>query len=379
MMTTHGVLQISKACLLTALIGGLAACSSGSNAPKAADLCVDPALLGVTTVWTAKVGPIEFPLSIPVKGNAITVASSTGNVVSMDASTGTTLWQLNLGGGVSAGVGSDGRYTSIVNRENELVTIEAGRELWRSRLTAQVFTAPLVAGERVFVLGADRSVSAFDALSGKKLWSDQRPGEALVLRQAGVLTAVGNTLIVGLAGRLAGLNPLNGALMWDVPIATPRGTNDVERLVDLVAGVGRNGQVVCARAFQAAVGCVNTARGTLIWKQTAAGSVGLQGDDKLIYGVEEDGVLMAWRTGDGGSAWSSDRLRYRHLSAPLVLGRSLVVGDESGLVHFVSRSDGSLLTRRPTDGSAVLVTPVAAGQTLVVVTRNGMVLGFQPE
>jgi outer membrane assembly lipoprotein YfgL len=379
MMTTTGVLKISKACLLAAFMGGLAACSSGSNAPKAVDLGGDPALLGVKTAWTTKIGPVDFPLSVPVRGNAITVAGSNGTVVSMDASTGATLWQLNLGGGVSAGVGSDGRYAAIVNRENELVTMEAGRELWRSRLTTQVFTAPLVAGERVFVLGADRSVSAFDALSGKKLWSDQRPGEALVLRQAGVLSAVGNTLIVGLAGRLAGINPLNGAVVWEAPIATPRGTNDVERLVDLVAGVNRDGQVVCARAFQAAVGCVNTTRGNVIWKQTAAGSVGLHGDDKLVYGVEEDGRLMAWRLADGGSAWTSERLRYHHLSAPLVLGRSLVVGDESGLVHFVSRSDGSLLTRRPTDGSAVLVTPVAAGQTLVVVTRNGTVLGFQPE
>jgi len=379
MMTTTGVLKISKACLLAAFMGGLAACSSGSNAPKATDLGSDPALLGVKTAWTTKIGLIDFPLSVPVKGTTITVAGSNGTVVSVDASTGATLWQLNLGGGVSAGVGSDGRYAAIVNRENELVIMEAGRELWRSRLTTQVFTAPLVAGERVFVLGADRSVSAFDALSGKKLWSDQRPGEALVLRQAGVLSAVGNTLIVGLAGRLAGINPLNGAVVWEAPIATPRGTNDVERLVDLVAGVSRDAQVVCARAFQAAVGCVNTTRGNVIWKQNAAGSVGLQGDDKLVYGVEEDGRLMAWRLADGGSAWSSDRLRYRHLSAPLVLGRSLVVGDESGLVHFVSRSDGNPLTRRPTDGSAVRVTPVAAGQTLVVVTRNGTVLGFQPE
>jgi len=379
MMMTTGILRISKACLLAAFVAGLAACSSGSNAPKAADLGGDPALLGVRTAWTAKIGLVDFPLNVPVKGNAVTVASSNGMVLSMDASTGATLWQLNLGGGVSAGVGSDGRFAAIVNRENELVTMEAGRELWRSRLTTQVFTAPLVAGERVFVLGADRSVSAFDALSGKRLWSAQRPGEALVLRQAGVLSAVGNTLIVGLAGRLAGLNPINGTVVWEAAIATPRGTNDVERLVDLVAGVSRDAQVVCARAFQAAVGCVNTTRGNVIWKQNAAGSVGLQGDDKLVYGVEEDGRLMAWRLADGGSAWTSDRLRYRHLSAPLVLGRSLVVGDESGLVHFVSRSDGSLLTRRQTDGSAVFVTPVVAGQTLVVVTRNGTVLGFQPE
>jgi outer membrane protein assembly factor BamB len=37
-------------------------------------------------------------------------------------------------------------------------------------------TAPLVAGERVFVMGVDRVVHAFDATDGKKLWVLQRPG-----------------------------------------------------------------------------------------------------------------------------------------------------------------------------------------------------------
>jgi outer membrane protein assembly factor BamB len=93
----------------------------------------------------------------------------------------------------------------------------------------------------VFRAGADRSVTAFDGQTGRRLWSQQRPGEPLVLRQAGVLLAVGDTLVAGLAGRLVGMNPVNGSVRWDAPIATPRGTNDVERLVDLVGGVSRDG------------------------------------------------------------------------------------------------------------------------------------------
>ncbi len=62
-----------------------------------------------------------------------------------------------------------------------------------------------------------------------------------------------------------------------------------------------------------------------------------------------------------------------------MVGRSVVVGDETGLVHWVSRVDGALLTRRTTDGSAILVTPVMADGTLVVVTRKGGIFGFQPE
>ena len=57
----------------------------------------------------------------------------------------------------------------------------------------------------------------------------------------------------------------------------------------------------------------------------------------------------------------------------------MAVGDFQGHVHLLSRQDGSLLGRLSTDGSAVVAAPVLAGNTLVVLTRNGGVFGFQPQ
>lgn len=360
-------------------LGLLAACSSGPERPKPAELAPNVGLLEVRQAWTSKVGAVDFPLDVKVNDNNVAIASSDGVLVALDARTGAELWRTNIGGPIAAGIGSDGRFSAVVTRGNELVTFEAGRELWRQKVAAQGFTAPLVAGERVFLLAADRSVSAFDALSGRRLWTQSRPGEALVLRQSGVLLAVGDTLVAGLSGRLVGMNPLTGATRWEAPIASPRGTNDIERLVDLVGHVSRDGDVVCARAFQVAIGCVDAARGTLLWTQPANGYVGLSGDDKYIFGVESDGKLMAWQREGGERAWVAERLRYRSLTAPLVVGRSVAVGDNTGLVHLLSREDGSPLTRVATDGSAIAAAPVLAGGTLVVVTRQGGIYGFRPE
>ena len=88
---------------------------------------------------------------------------------------------------------------------------------------------------------------------------------------------------------------------------------------------------------------------------------------------------MAWRRSDGERAWTSERLKYRELTAPLAVGRSLVIGDDKGLVHLVSREDGSTLNRLTPDGSPIVATPVLAGNTVVVVTRNGGVFGYRPE
>ncbi len=360
-------------------VATLVGCSSKPERPKPAELAPNAALLGVRLAWTARIGAVDFALQPQLNGSAVTLASSDGTVASIDAATGRDLWRASVGTPIAAGVGSDGKFAAVVTTGNDLVVLSAGKEAWRHRMPAQVYTAPLVAGARVFVLAADRSVTAFDGQTGRRLWSQQRPGEPLVLRQAGVLMAVGDTLVAGLAGRLVGLNPINGGARWEAPIATPRGTNDVERLVDLVSGVSRVGDAVCVRAFQANVGCVNAVRGSLLWTKPANGAFGVGGDDARVYGTEADGRVVAWRRDNGERAWISDRLQYRGLTAPLAVGRSVAIGDNTGLVHLLSREDGTPLNRLTTDGSAIAAQPLLAGATLMVVTRNGGVFGYTPE
>ena len=368
-----------RAVLAVFLAALISACSSTPDRPKAAEIKPGAALLAVRQAWSSQIGEVAFALQSAVNDNAITLAASNGTVVSLNAKTGQDFWRTDVGAPISAGVGSDGKLAAVVTRANELVALDNGKVLWRQRLRAQVFTAPLVAGGRVFLLSADRSISAYDGATGRRLWTQSRPGEALILRHAGVMLPVGDTLVVGLSGRLAGLNPLNGSVRWEAPIATPRGTNDVERLVDLVGPAARNGALVCARAFQAAVGCVNTGRGQTVWSKPASGAEGLQSDDTLVFGTENDGRVAAWLQSSGERSWLSDRLQYRALSAPLVIGRSIAVGDGTGLVHLLARTDGTLLASLATDGSAVSTTPALVGQTMVVVTRKGGVFGFLPE
>jgi outer membrane protein assembly factor BamB len=337
------------------------------------------ALIAVRSAWTAKVGEVGLPLMVNANGRTIAVASSDGTVAVIDAATGRDVWRASAGAPVAAGVGSDGKVAAVVTTTNELVALSAGKELWRQKLGAIAYTPPFVAGGRVFLLTADRAVSAYDGESGRRLWTQPRPGEPLVLRQAGVMFAVGDTLIVGVSGRMTGLNPANGSTRWDAPIATPRGINDVERLVDLVGSTSRVGSNVCARAFQAAVGCVDAARGAVVWTKPANGAEGVGGDDRLVFGTEADGKVVAWKRENGERAWVNEKLLHRGLSAPLALGRSVVIGDSTGLVHMLSREDGTPLNRLTTDGSAIVAAPVAAANTLVVVTRNGGIYGFVPE
>lgn len=360
--------------LLAALL--LAACS-GSSRPKPTPLeAITPTLSG-RQVWSAKLDNVSFPLAIASHGGMFTVAGGNGAVVALSPDDGHQLWRFEVGTPITAGVGSDGRFAAIVTRDNELVVLDQGAPKWRARLGSRVTTAPLVAGERVFVVGVDRALHAFDALDGRRLWSLQRPGDALTLSQRGVLLPFKDTLLVGQGPRLAGVDPLKGTVRWEVAVASPRGTNEVERLADLVGPASRSGDRVCARAFQAAVGCVDAQAGKLLWSKNAGGTEGIGGDAELVVGADAASRIVAWKAGSGDVAWNTERLLYRDLSAPLVHADSVVFGDLEGNVHFLARANGEPQLRIATDGSPVVAAPVATNGTIVVATRSGGLHGLR--
>lgn len=360
-------------------IAVLTACSSAPDKPQPAPLPAVSGTFKLQKAWTNQVGEVSTPLLASVHGQQVAVASSQGQLALIDAASGRDVWRLNLGAAIQAGVGGDGQRFAVVTRNNELVAVEAGRVMWRQPLPALSYTPPLVAGARVFVLTGDRAVSAFDGVTGQKLWTQQRPGDPLVLRQAGLLMPVGDQLLVGWGGRLASLNPTTGSVRWETLVGSTRGTNEVERLVDLVAGASRVGNSVCVRAFQTSVACLDGVNGRMAWSRAANGHQGLDGDAQTLWGVESDGKLLAWQRTSGAPLWTQEALRFRGLSMPLVWGSALVVGDQEGWVHALSPQDGQPLQRMATDGSAITGRPVAVGQTLVVVTRTGGVFGFRPE
>lgn len=368
------------AALAALLLAGLAGCAADKPKPTALE-AMTPQIAG-RQVWSARVESVQFPLAVAVRAGAFIVAGSDGTVLALEAQSGRELWRGQAGNKLSAGVGSDGRFAAVVTRDNELVVLDQGAKLWSTRLASRTSTAPLVAGERVFVIGVDRIVHAFDALDGRRLWALQRPGEALTLAQPGVLAAYKNTLVAGQGAVLVGVDPSTGGVRWEVAITSPRGTNEVERLNDLVGPLLRVGDTLCARAFQTAVGCVAVAdadRATLRWSRNAGGQQAVGGDADFVFGGDATDRLTAWRAGGGELAWTHERLLYRSLSAPLSAGKTVMLGDLDGQVHFLAREDGKTLLRLPTDGSAVVAQPVLSGTTVLVVTRNGGLFAFRPE
>jgi outer membrane protein assembly factor BamB len=167
-------------------------------------------------------------------------------------------------------------------------------------------------------------------------------------------------------------------VQWEVPLASPRGTNEVERLADLLGPLVRVGDRVCARAFQSAVACADATRGVVLWTRNVGGVQAVASDLENVYGADATDRITAWRANSGDVAWTNEKLLYRGLSGAVSVGPTVVFGDDDGYVHFLSATTGEQQLRLPTDGKAVIGTPVVSGTTLVVTTKGGGVYAFRP-
>lgn len=370
--------RLAGAAALIGLASLLAAC--GSAPPKPAPLeNVTPRITG-KQVWRQSLGGKPLAgLNVAVQGDRFVLASREGVVLALDVATGAERARIAVGEPLTAGVGTDGRFIAVVGASNDLIVLEGGKVRWRSRLGSRAVTAPLVAGERVFVQRVDRTIEAYDALDGRRLWSLARSGEPLALAQPGVLLPFKDTLLAGQGSRLLQIDPLLGTLRQELALPAQRGTNEVERLADLVAPAVRQGDVLCLRAFQSSVGCVQIERNQLRWSRTFGGYQGVAADADVLVAADGSDRISAWKASTGDLLWSHERLRNRGLSAPLISGSTVVFGDFEGWLHFFGRERGDSLLRLPTDGSGIAAPLVRSGTTLLAITQSGGIHAFRPD
>ncbi len=117
----------------------------------------------------------------------------------------------------------------------------------------------------------------------------------------------------------------------------------------------------------------------MLWTRPAFGSEGIHLNKGLLVLTESSGRVQALNADNGEVRWRIDGLLHRGLTAPLVLGQSVVVGDAQGVLHFLSHQDGSFIHRLSTDGSAFAADPAIVGNALVLLNKSGVLRAFQPE
>jgi outer membrane protein assembly factor BamB len=312
-----------------------------------------------------------------VQGDAVLAAAGDGTVVKVNGADGRVLWRKQLGVPLSAGVGADAEIAVVVDRSGEVIALDAqGQQRWKTSLGTDAASVPAVGLGLVVVRTGDNRVHALDAETGRKKWTFQRQSPVLALRQTAGTAISGGAAFVGLpGGRLAALGLIDGVPRWEQLVSLSRGTNDIERLSDIVGSPLVSGREVCAVAFQGRIACFEASSGNPVWSNEFSSFSGLEIDARLVIAGNANGHVSAFSR-DGKLQWKQTALERRVLNAPVSVGQEIMIADHLGVLHFLSREDGALVGRMNTDGSAI-VAPAITGRRLVVVqTTDSSLIGL---
>jgi hypothetical protein len=209
--------------------------------------------------------------------------------------------------------------------KGEVLAFEAsaGRETWKARVSSEVLAAPAVADGLAIVRSGDSRIFAFDAADGKRRWVYQRSTPSLSLRSNVGVLPVGKVTLAGFpGGKLVAIANNNGAAVWEVTVALPKGATELERVADVTSSPAISGSMVCAAAFQGRAACFDSNTGNTLWSRDMSSSTGLDIDNRYVYVTDDKGAVHALDRNSGASIWKQDKLARRSLSRPLALGRT---------------------------------------------------------
>lgn len=382
-------MRIAAKLICFGVVAALAGCSSLSSlnpfsktTPRnpPAPLVDFKQTLAVRTLWSTSIGGAgAFVFSPAVTSDSVFVAGADGSLARIDVTNGRPAWRINTGVPLTAGVGSDGTTVAVAGEKGVLLAYDAeGKLRWKAQASSEVLSAPVVSQGLVLVRSVDNQIAAYDADSGTRRWVVQRSEPSLTLRSAPGIVAAGQAAFVGLpGGRLLALAMNNGGTLWEAVVGDPRGTTELERIADISGTPVLAGRDVCAVAYQGRVACFDAATGAPRWAKALSSDVGLGVDENFVYAADDHGVVTAFSRDSGVGAWRNNKLANRGLTAPVVVGRAIAVGDIEGYVHFLSREDGAFLARHTTDGSPVIASvPLVDGRSAIFQTRMGAVVAL---
>jgi outer membrane protein assembly factor BamB len=316
----------------------------------------------------------DFVFSPGLVGDAVITASANGKVQRSEQDKA--IWKVSLKDQLSGGVGTDGDKVVVGTSRGDVIALDAkdGKELWRSKVGAEILSAPVVADGLVIARASDSRIFAFQATDGKRRWVYQRSSPSLTLRSSAGVTVRGGKTYAGLpGGKLIALLNTNGGMIWEATVAHPKGATELERITDIVSEPVVSAGLVCAVAFQGKVSCFDIATGNGVWSRDISSGAGLDLDDKTLIVTDDKDVIHGLSASSGATLWRQDKLIGRRIGRPLILGKFGLVSDGEGFIHYLAIADGTVTARGAIDDSGVRASLVRSGSTAIVQSVAGYV------
>lgn len=335
--------------------------------------------LTIDVLWKESVGDgadKQFLKLIPaVQNDRIYAADRRGVLQARNAGNGDLIWETDSNLAYSAGPGL-GRTVVVMgctSGEVAAYDITDGKQKWITSVPSEVQAVPAIAKDIVIIRTTDGKTIALREADGSQIWVSESSVPALSIRGAGTPILIDDTVIIGSAnGKLQALQLSDGKSLWEATIAMPTGRSEVERLVDLDVDPARNRGAIFISSFTGGTSSVSEVDGDVIWRNPDMSSyAGISTDYRYLYVTDIRSEVSQLDQRNGSPLWKQKELHNRQLTAPIVYGNYVVVGDYEGYVHWLATSDGRLLGRAQIANSPIEAKPIVVGGIVYIYAKNG--------
>lgn len=386
----------TKVCLLTLLSTALFACSSTddeeSDPTLAAELTEINNAFSPRIVWSKNVGngvDDYFSRLKPVAGyGKIYSANRIGDVYAFDLDTGKKVWHADLQKNSSsdsffassksallAGGPTIGMNKVFIGSENgEVYSLDAdsGSLVWQAQVKGEVISAPAVDNGTLVVNSASGILKAFDATEGTEQWKIEQDVPALTLRGVSSPALAGGGAVIGSSdGTLTVFILESGQQGWTVEVGEASGSTELERVIDIDSKPLIYGDKVYAISAKGNLVALDLRSGRMLWKRQYSSFRQLSMSGNNLFLTDVKGHVYAIDRANGLERWSQLALTNRSVTGPAILADHVVVGDYEGYLHWLDKESGEIVARYQLDSSGIFSTPTVAKEILYVQSRDG--------
>ena len=357
-------------------------------------------LVNVIELWKKNngVGTDEQYLKLApvIVDQRLYIVDSAGSIGAMDATNGKRLWQKKIsasesidgnsgwlrGGGdiqITGGPGYGENTLMVGSLEGEVISLSAenGSELWRTRVSSEVLSAPQRASDIVIVRTIDGKVFGIDGDKGRRLWIYDRTVPPLTLRGTSTPAIDSGIVVAGFdGGKMAALDVRTGKLLWETSISAARGRSELERMVDIDSEPMIVDGTVYIATFQGHVAAVQLETGRILWSSDLSSHAGFSADEQNIYVTDEESHVWALDRFSGSVLWEQEDLHARSVTAPAAIGDQIVVGDLEGYLHWISKKTGEFTARERLCKDPVIAKPIVVGKIVYAYCSDGRLAAY---
>ena len=354
--------------------------------------------LNVIKLWSESTGSgtrKQYLQLAPIIANQrLYVVDINGYIECLDATNGESVWSRNLHYSlpsklkfwsnadtetITGGPGYGENTILIGTSKGQVIAYGAdrGEELWRAQVTSEVLSAPQEQNNIVIVRTLDGKIFALDGKNGKSLWNYDRTVPNLTLRGTSTPVIYDKIVIAGSdSGHIAALELQTGKVLWDAPVTEPRGTTDLERMVDIDSTPAVVNGIIYVATYRGDVVAIQMESGREMWRRELSTYAGFSADDNNIYITDENSQLWALERYSGNSVWKQEKLHARGATAPGVIGNYVVVGDFEGYVHWMNRETGDFVARTRVSKERIIAKPLVVGKFIYVYCSDGTLTAY---